>query len=122
MITYGNAPSKDPLICSICRNPIKEQEKVYQSNLYYGLICSSCEKKFANEDLDFIVSLFTAFGGYFAKHPSKSFSIDSLCNGIEKGGQDKLLEMQVKIFHNGLLYGIPPKEVEQIVKTFLEKR
>ena len=120
MITYGNAQEKRPLICCICKNPIREQERVYQTALHYGLVCSSCEQRFSNEDLDFIANLFAAFGGYFGKLPRESFSIDNLCADIAKGGMDNFLEMQVKIFHNGLLYGVPPKEVEQIIKQYLE--
>ena len=120
-ITYGKSGMDHPLICSICRNSIKEQERVAQTNVFYGLVCSSCQERFKHEDLDFIASLITAYGGYFGKLPREDFDIDSLIKGVPKGGGDKLTEMQVKIFHNGLQYGISPSEVEHIIKDYLKK-
>ena len=120
MITYSHKYSSHPIRCSICRRSIKNQEYIYQTNMFYGVVCSTCQERFKEEDLDFIADLITAYGGYFGKLNRKDFSLDRLCEGIEAGGKDKFLEMQVRLFHNALLYGITPKEVEVMIGKVLQ--
>lgn len=119
-MTISYKANNTPLVCSICRKPIKENERVCQPNGFYGIVCSACENRFEGDDLDFVASLITAFGGYFGKYTREEFSIDSLLEGIQRGGMDKFTEMQVQTFHNGLQYGLSPQEVQEIIEAYLK--
>ena len=112
--------------CGICRNEIKRGASIYQEGLTFGVVCENCYKNNSREDLELMANLFLAYGGYFGKLKEKRFSvykiIKKLISKIQPGKEsDTLIEMNIKMMHQALLYGVTPQELIQGLKILLEE-
>jgi hypothetical protein len=112
--------------CGICRNEIKRGASIYQEGLTFGVVCEKCYKNNSQEDLELMANLFLAYGGYFGKLKEKKFSvyktIKQLISKIQPGKEpDTLIEMNIKMMHQALLYGVTPQELIQGLKILLEE-
>ena len=112
--------------CGICRNQIKRGASIYQEGLTFGVVCENCYKNNSQEDLELMANLFLAYGGYFGKLKEKKFSvyktIKKLISKIQPGKEpDTLIEMNIKMMHQALLYGVSPQELIQGLKILLEE-
>ncbi|MGQ4873692.1 MAG: hypothetical protein ACP6IY_06400 [Promethearchaeia archaeon] len=126
MIIYPDSNEKNSIRCAICNDIIREFSKIYQPNPYFGIICEECLDKFGEKDAEIIAQMFAAFGGYFGQKASNCSSfekiITELINEIETQKEKyDLRELKVKIIHQALLYGIPPKTLSKIFK-FIKKK
>lgn len=90
---------------------------MYQSRVKLGVICKDCRARFSEDDIEMIVNLFFAFGGYFGQFDKSEFSMnEAILEFAERlsVGNSTFHEQNVKMWHKILTYGIAPKE-------FLEK-
>ncbi len=118
MISYPKSYDKNSLglfRCAICRNEIADYKNVYPAGLNFGLVCKDCYKKFSEDDIDLMINMFIAYGGYFGKKQGSVFSLKILLNEfINKIKKEKgilnLKELNIKLLHKALLYGITPQE------------
>ena len=118
--------SHEEVKCGICRNEIKRGASIYQEGLTFGVVCEKCYRSNSQEDLELMANLFLAYGGYFGKLKEKKFSvyktIKKLISNIQPGKEpDTLIEMNIKMMHQALLYGVTPQELIQGLKILLEK-
>ena len=98
--------------CSICRADIKEQHKMYQTSLTLGVICRSCRKRFSDEDIEMIVNVFFAFGGYFGQFDKSKFSIEEIIVEFAEqlnAGNTTFHSQNIKMWHRVLIHGITPE-------------
>lgn len=125
MISYPKSYDKASLglfRCAICQKEIEDYTKVYPVGLNFGLVCSDCYKKFSQDDLDLMINMFIAYGGYFGKNQGTIFSLKTLLNELvneikSEKGNINLKELNIKILHRALTYGIAPQEfTENLVK------
>lgn len=110
--------------CSICRADIKERHKMYQTSLKFGVICRMCRRRFSDEDIEMIVNLFFAFGGYFGKFDKSEFSIEDVIVEFAEqlnAGNTTLHSQNVKMWHKILTYGITPEEFLRELGECVEK-
>ena len=124
MINAPNFAVSSGIKCSICRADIKERHKMYQTSLKLGVICRSCRKLFPEEDIEMIVNIFFAYGGYFGKYDKSEFSIDDVI--VEFAEQlsldnSKFHSQNVKMWHKVLIHGITPKEFLEELSLFVEQ-
>ena len=97
--------SEKTLKCGICRADIVDKSFIYQSKSYGALICQDCCNMFSKEDIELILDLFIAYGGYF--------SLVSMLDKLEKKDghvTEPFEKLTVIFFHNALLHGISPQE------------
>jgi hypothetical protein len=127
-INTGSTPhlSHELVRCGICRNDIKRGASIYQEGLTFGIVCEQCYKSNSQEDLELMANLFLAYGGYFGKLKSNKFSvyktIRKLMANFQPGKDlDTLIELNIKMMHQALLYGITPQELIQGLKILLEE-
>ncbi len=111
--------------CRICHNDTKKQSKIVKLGNNYGIICSECSKMFSLEDIDLMHNMFTAFGGYFGMLKDTLSSTYKIITNLVKeyNIQEKDLkatEVDVKVLHKALLYGITPRQLIQGVKLLNE--
>ena len=111
--------------CRICHNDTKNQSKIVKLGNNYGIICSECSKMFSLEDIDLMYNMFRAFGGYFGMLKDTVGStykiITKLVKEYDIQEMDlKPTEVDVKVLHKALLYGITPRQLIQGVKLLLE--
>ena len=112
--------------CVICKNEIKRGASIYQEGLTFGVVCERCYRNNSQEDLELMANLFLAYGGYFGKLKEKQFSvyktIKTLISKIQPGKEpDTLIEMNIKMMHQALLYGVTPQELIHGLKILLEE-
>ena len=122
-----NAPSfavSSGIKCSICKADIKERHKMYQTSLKLGVICGSCRKLFSGEEIEMIVNLFFAFGGYFGKFDKSEFSMeDVIFEFAEQLSLDnsKFHSQNIRLWHKVLTHGITPQEFLEELSVYVEQ-
>ena len=110
--------------CSICRADIKDRHKMYQTSLKLGVICKSCRKLFSDEDIEMIVNIFFAFGGFFGKFDKSNFSIGEVIEEFADQLETRELNLHsanIKMWHNVLTHGITPQEFLQELGEYVEQ-
>ena len=113
MINAPDSKISSQIKCSICRTDIKNMRAMYQSRVKIGVICKVCRERFSEDDLEMIVNLFFAFGGYFGQFNKSDFSMDEaiLEFAEELRVKGSTFDLQnVKIWHKILTHGITPQE------------
>ena len=112
--------------CGICRNEIQRGASIYQEGLSFGVVCEKCYKNNSHEDLELMANLFLAYGGYFGKLKEEKFSVyktlKKLISRIQPGKKpDTLIDLNIKMMHQALLYGVTPQQLIQGLKILLEE-
>ncbi len=124
MINAPDSKISNQIKCSICRADIKDRHDLYQSNLKLGVICKTCRERFSEEDVEMIVNLFFAFGGYFGQFDKSAFSLDELviefAEQLDAGNSTFHLQ-NVKMWHKILTHGIAPKDFLKELSTYVEQ-
>ena len=127
MISYPKTYDKASLgliKCVICRSDIEDNSYIYQLGLNYSLVCDNCFKQFSKEDIELMTNFFLAYGGYFGSKKDENFSIqkviDDLIEDIHlKKERLNLNELNIKILHKSLIYGISPQQYVEKLKRYL---
>lgn len=124
MINAPDSKISNQIKCSICRADIKDRHDLYQSSLKLGVICKTCRERFSEEDVEMIVNLFFAFGGYFGQLDKSEFSIDDLVMEFAEqldAGNSTFHLQNVKMWHKILTHGIAPKDFLKELSTYVEQ-
>lgn len=116
----------EPVKCGICRNEINRGASIYKEGLSFGVACERCYKNNSLEDLELMANMFLAYGGYFGKLREKRFSahktIKKLMSKFQPGKKlDRLIDVNIKMTHQALLYGVTPQELIQELKILLQE-
>jgi len=97
---------------------------MYQTSLKLGVICRSCRNRFSDEDIEMIVNIFFAFGGYFGKFDKSEFSIEDVIVEFAEQLDNKELNLHsanVRMWHKVLTQGITPKEFLEELSLYVEQ-
>ncbi len=113
------------LKCAICRADIKNYSTIYQSEQNFSIICSYCYQKFSIEDIEWMLKIFLAYGGYFAQLKDPNFSIERYLHNladdlIESEKIFDINELNLKFIHEVLLHGITIQEYQKQLEAFLK--
>ena len=84
----------------------------------------SCTKRFSDEDIEMIVNIFFAFGGYFGKFDKSEFSMDEVIVEFAEQLETKEINLHsanVKMWHKVLTHGITPEEFLKELSIFVEQ-
>lgn len=125
MIKASESKLSNRIKCSICRVTIKDRHELYQSSLKLGVICKSCRERFSEDDIEMIVNLFFAFGGYFGQFDKSKFSMEEAIKDFAKGlGVEKsTFHLQnVMLWHKVLTHGIAPKEFLEELSGYADQK
>ena len=112
--------------CGICRTELQRGASIYQEGLSFGIVCEKCYKSNSSEDLELMANLFLAYGGYFGMKKRSEFSlykeINKLTAKIQPGKTpDNLIDLNIRMLHQALLYGVTPREVILGLKILIDK-
>ena len=112
------------LKCTLCRSSISNSSEVYQSKTTFGTVCSICKSKFSEDDIELMLRLFLAYGGYFAELRENRQDVRVLISEMlrildKKGGKISFEEINLKMIHKALLYGFTPEEYIEELELFL---
>ncbi|MFX0136700.1 MAG: hypothetical protein ACFFDN_23895, partial [Candidatus Hodarchaeota archaeon] len=76
------------------------------------------------EDLELMANMFFAYGGYFGKLKGRGFSVYKVLKELTSEIQVQetpIEEVNIKMMHRALLYGITPHQFIEGLKLLLEK-
>lgn len=124
MINIPDSKISNQIKCSICRAGIKDRHELYQSSLKLGVICKTCRERFSEEDIEMIVNLFFAFGGYFGQFDKSEFSIDEMVIDFAEqlDADNSTFHLQnVKMWHKILSHGIAPKDFLRELSKYVDQ-
>ena len=124
MINTPDSKISNQIKCSICRADIKDRHTLYQSSLKLGVICKICQEQFSEDDIEMILNMFFAFGGYFGQFDKSEFSLDeTIVEFAEQLDTSKsTFHLQnVKMWHKILTHGIAPKEFLKELSTIVDQ-
>ncbi|MBD3214921.1 MAG: hypothetical protein GF311_20075 [Candidatus Lokiarchaeota archaeon] len=100
-------------ICGICNNKIDNPMNTYTSKFIPIPACEECSRKYSDEDLEIMLNMFLAYGGYFGQFHQKHFSLKKSLDNmrqITRAGVERAEEMNILLLHTALLHGIPPHQ------------
>jgi len=121
----SNVPhTHDVIICGICRTEITNEASIYQEGLHLGVVCAGCYKNNSKEDLELMANMFFAYGGYFGKLKDGNFSVYKVLKELTSEIQEEVIsieEVNIRMMHRALLYGVTPHQFVEGLKMFLEK-
>ncbi len=124
MINTPDSKISNQIKCSICRADIKDRNVLYQSSLKLGVICKPCRERFSEDDIEMIVNMFFAFGGYFGQFDKSEFSMDEMivefAEQLDAGNSTFHLQ-NVKMWHKILTHGIAPKEFLEELSMYVDQ-
>jgi len=124
MINTPDPKISNQIKCSICRVDIKDRHTLYQSSLKLGVICNSCRERFSKDDIEMIINMFFAFGGYFGQFDRSKISIDNIIIEFAEqldAGKSTFHLQNVKMWHKVLTHGIAPKEFLKELSTYADQ-
>jgi hypothetical protein len=106
--------------CKLCHADTKCNTKIVKLGCEYGVVCAECANTFTPTEMDLMYNMFIAFGGYFGmlkdSLPSTYKIITQMIKNYGLHGKDlKPTEIDVKILHKALLYGIAPRQLVQSI-------
>ena len=101
--------------CTICRSEIMSYEVAYRSIVNKASICGKCYSKYPKWELELMIGLFLAYGGYFGKYRPSYKSVEEVClesvDHLEKLGKEVgIKEIDIKILHQMLLHGYTQRD------------
>lgn len=113
------------LKCAICRNDIKNNTNIYQSKHNFGIVCSKCCQDFSIKDIEWMLKIFLAYGGYFGQFKDQNFNLEKYIVNLteelrEKGKILDINALNLKFIHNILLHGITIQDYQKILEAFLK--
>ncbi|MFX1410762.1 MAG: hypothetical protein ACFFA6_10435 [Promethearchaeota archaeon] len=114
-------PSSSSLKCGVCKAEIKTRASVYRTGVHIRIICESCYKRFSEDEIELMVNLFTAFGGYFGKYKKPEYILYIILKELKEKYRERESffsadEINIQILHKALLYGVSPEKYFQGLK------
>ena len=111
-------------MCAVCHSHVKNFSKSYQSKSYLSIVCNKCYSEFSEEDVELMLDLFFIYGGYFGKKKISNFSVtefvSTFAENYNEGENLDIEDLNLKIIHKLLLYGVSPNEYIEGLSEFLE--
>ena len=113
------------LKCAICRADIKNNTDIYQSEHNFGIVCSKCCQKFSIKDIEWMMTIFLAYGGYFGKYKDQNFCLESYLRKLAEDFRENnktldINELNIKFIHQVLLHGITIQDYQKKLENFLK--
>ncbi len=98
---------------------------MYQSLIKMEVICKTCRERFSEDDIEMMVNIFFAWGGYFGEFDKSKFSMHKtileFAEELDAGNSTFHLQ-NVKMWHKILTHGITPKEFLEKLSVFAEQQ
>ena len=125
MITYRDSQGSRSILCAICRSDITGDTNLHQSGFSLSIICDHCYNEFTKDDLEMMLNMFLAYGGYFGKLKAANLSVQSILSKLldeikAEKGRIEIQELNIRLMHKALLYGIGPAEFITQLSHFVD--
>ena len=105
-------------ICDLCHHELYSKAILYQSAVNHRIVCEKCYRMFSRDDIELMVNLFNAYGGYFGKfHKLKASVYKRLKElngfGVKQNNLSNADSLNLQLLHAALQFGFTPKEYFQ---------
>ncbi|MFX1493675.1 MAG: hypothetical protein ACFFBZ_05285 [Promethearchaeota archaeon] len=114
-----NLPSElSSIECDICKEKITHRATFYQSGIHSRVLCEICYKRFPKNDIELMINLFNAYGGYFGKYKKLKSSVFKKLKELNQAdiNKDEITsadDVNLQLLHAALLFGFSPQEYFQ---------
>jgi len=101
------------LKCGICNKKLDNISTTYFSKFIQLPACENCKNQFSKEDLEIMLNMFLAYGGYFGQFSRETFSFKKYMKCLEiiqDSNSQKSEKIYVFLLHTALLHGIAPQQ------------
>ena len=111
--------------CELCHNDAKGKAVIKRLGPKLGIICNTCREQFSDQEINLMINMFIAFGGYFNQFKSSKRTQQTIINEIarendkKEQGRDKV-ENDVRALHQALLHGISLPQLVHAIPTQLK--
>ena len=110
--------------CALCHADINGPHEASQFTPSLVIVCKLCIKKFKDEDIKLMLSLFSAYGGYLGKLKNESHSIEKIIKEITDycdmaKQRFELDEFFLIMLHRALLHGLTVEKYMKNINSFL---
>jgi hypothetical protein len=111
--------------CELCHNDAKGKPVIKRLGPKLGIICNTCREQFSDQEIDLMINMFIAFGGYFNQFKSSRKIQQTIINEIarehdqKEQGRDKV-ENDVRVLHRAFLHGISLPQLVHTIPTQLK--
>jgi hypothetical protein len=104
--------------CDICHKDLNKKAVFYHTAINNKIICEICYKAFSKDEIELMVNLFSAYGGYFGKYQKFKPSLYNRLKGIngttiEQNAFSRADGLNLQLLHAALQFGFTPKEYFQ---------
>lgn len=105
------------IVCDICKQELSKAI-LYQSAVNDKIVCESCYRIFSKEDIELMINLFNAYGGYFGKFRKLKASVYKRLKelngfGVRQENFSNANGLNLQLLHAALQFGFTPKEYFQ---------
>ena len=126
MITSKDSQGQRTILCSVCRAPIQGDTNIHQSSFSLSVVCDDCYGEFAKDDVEMMLNMFLAYGGYFGKFKESDITVQSLLSRLlgeikAEKGRVEIKELNIRLMHKALLYGISPSDFVGQLSRFVDE-
>ena len=113
------------LKCGICGENFKADTDIYFSQKVTGYICEKCIKKFSKQQIEEFLTLFNTYKGHFGKYNISVMTLKHIIieffNLISYTNHADIIELNLRLRHQALLYGYTPEELIDLMKRIITK-
>ncbi|MEJ2293957.1 MAG: hypothetical protein P8Y23_04245 [Candidatus Lokiarchaeota archaeon] len=111
-------PKVKVIKCDICHKDLNKKAILYHTAINDKTICEICYKTFSKDEIELMVNLFSAYGGYFGKYQKLKASVYirlKELNGtkVEQDALSGAEGLNLQLLHAALQFGFTPNEYFQ---------
>ena len=97
--------------CAICNAELKNYDFAHESGFLFAIICRKCYRTYSSNDIELMINMFCAFGGYFGKYtPKDDCCVNLLFEESKIKGKKITIQGSLKMLHKALLFGVTPQQ------------
>jgi pyruvate/2-oxoacid:ferredoxin oxidoreductase beta subunit len=106
--------------CELCHCDAKTKPSIKRLGVNFVVICKTCIEQFSEQEMELMVNMFTAFGGYFNQYrTSKEIQqqiIKEVAEEYSRKEQSRAkLESDVRTLHKAFLNGISLPQLINVI-------
>ncbi|MFW9784537.1 MAG: hypothetical protein ACFFFB_19810 [Candidatus Heimdallarchaeota archaeon] len=117
-VTHNHIPEHKLITCDVCNEEIRYRAAFYDSGVNHRVICELCYRKFSKEDIELMLNLFNAYGGYYGKFKKLKSSIYKRLKefnefDLRNNNFSNTDQINLQLLHGALIFGFTPEEYFQ---------
>ncbi len=113
------------LKCGICGEPFRADTDIYYSQKVSGYVCEKCIKRFSKQQIEEFLVLFNTYKGHFGQFNISVMTLKHMIieffDLISYTSHTDIIELNMRLRHQALLYGYTPEQLIELMKRIIAK-